>query len=195
MQNALLKNTERIGALTLFFVVLGCFGAFGYNLKTLNSVTFIGFLLVVSSFTVSVWHQFFARASMTLQRVVLSAMLLLYAAITFFIVGENFFYEILHADLPFWYLVSVYSLPAIALEGAIFTLIDELAFRHKEKRSQKQASFLFVAYAIVAVGANFAAILGYLSISHQLFFSRAVIVLVFISIISFIVMRNKHPSS
>lgn len=186
------QNTERFGALVLFFVILGSIGAFLSNTTSLNNTSFYGIVLVVCSLIVSVAHQIGKRTSKT--RIFLSGTLLVYAAMVFFI-NENYLDQVILAKIPFWYLVSIYSLPAIALEGAIFTLLDELRVYYKNDfRSQVLIVVLFALYALVAVSTNFAAILGYISIGHQVFFSRTILVLVIVSIVMFLVKFYKKDA-
>jgi predicted membrane protein len=184
-QIKLFKITEIIGILTLGLVV---HSLLTHSVEP-NILRTVGLVLATVSLVTATFYQFLHSNSFNRVRVALAGFLLLFSGYVFYFSPEYFQYS-LGLNLTFWDIVSVYSLPAIALEGAIFTLLDQLSYQYSDKRSRRLISFMFVFYAFFAVATNFAAIAGTIQISHQILFSRAIWLLVIISTGIYVVRRG-----
>ncbi len=101
----------------------------------------------------------------------------------------QFFYGALALRLPFWYRVSLYTLPAICVEGGLltlFTVFVERGLSHRSSRERMLISVLFVAYAVLTIGANFLVVNRVLSVEAHLALVRwflAIVAVLFIGIL------------
>lgn len=89
----------------------------------------------------------------------------------------DFFSIVLSVPMGFWLKVTAYSLPAICVEGGLLTLFT--VFRetklHITSGERDWVQVGFAAYAIIAMSVNFAVILGYGEIAHQIQFSQIIL--------------------
>lgn len=89
----------------------------------------------------------------------------------------DFFNIVLPVSMGFWLKVTAYSLPAICIEGGLLTLFT--VFRetklHITSGERDWLQVGFAIYAIIAMSVNFAVILGYMEIAHQIQFSQVIL--------------------
>lgn len=90
----------------------------------------------------------------------------------------EFFHTMKELPYSYWHRVSLYSLPAICIEGGLFSLFRGYLAYAAQKRTIREHQLLFIVfvlYATVAVSANFLAINNTISINEQLLFSRIIL--------------------
>lgn len=89
----------------------------------------------------------------------------------------DFFNTVLPVSMGFWLKVTAYSLPAICVEGGLLTLFT--VFRetklHITSGDRDWLQVGFPIYAIIAMSVNFAVILGFVEITHQILFSQIIL--------------------
>jgi dolichyl-phosphate-mannose--protein O-mannosyl transferase len=100
------------------------------------------------------------------------------AILVFFI--PEFFPYMIALQVPFWYKVSWYTLPAIAIEGGILTLFITAmesgmlaSFTDNEKRSM---GYTFAAYAVCTVAMNFFVLDNLATVESHILWSRIVVI-------------------
>ena len=109
------------------------------------------------------------------------SLVLFFAAVNMFFIHTNFFMLALQYHWNnYWVLVSYYSLPAIMLEGGLFTYFQYQIHTSSSvfisAREKKMFTIGIVAYLFFAISLNFLAISQVISISHQVNFSRMVLI-------------------
>lgn len=104
-------------------------------------------------------------------------LLVIAGSLVFFFI-PSFFLRTILLPIDFWYKVSFYSLPAICLEGGLFTLFTTHLASNTDysNRERKLLVACLVLYLIVGVSANFLALNGIISINHQITFSQIVVI-------------------
>jgi hypothetical protein len=171
---------ESLGIITLCLVVLGLTQAPWEYIGAQSSVVSLilqGLMALLVGVSIIRSLLKVAGASVRPSGVYGTALLII-GGVMFF-VFPSFFTIAYAAPWPhFWILVSYYSLPAIMIEGGLFTIFDALmrtrgAFVSPRERTASMT--LIILYLICAVSANFLALTGALSIEHQIWFSRGVV--------------------
>lgn len=173
---------ETIGQIILLLVVAAMLTyslpALGHSLTTsvyLMTGAIAG--LLVLSVTKTLFQKFNTKVL-----IVLGFTLIGIATFIFFGM-PSFFYEIKKLALPYWMLVSVYSLPAICIEGGLMTLFTVFFEKNADNYSKRERRLImscFILYAVLAFSANFLVIGDIVAIEHQLLFSRVIIAGVFL---------------
>jgi len=90
----------------------------------------------------------------------------------------EFFHTMKELPYSYWHRVSLYSMPAICIEGGLFSLFRAYLVYAAARRSTREHGLLFgvfLLYAIIAVAVNFLAINNTISVDNQLLFSRVVL--------------------
>lgn len=111
---------------------------------------------------------------------------------TAFLVPE-YFQEMIHLPVPFWYKVSWYTLPAIVIEGGILTLFVVLTEKGLLSRflprERALISCTFILYAAATVAMNFLVLDTQLTVASHIQWTR--IVLLIVTTISIIIGLQK----
>ena len=185
-----MKYLEKIGNLVLLLVFVAIirmpyFEMFSLDYKILIITMSIctGILCISSLF-----RNFFNIFSKKFL-VVLGFILLVQGIIVFYFF-TGYFYHTLQLPIPFWYVVSLYSLPAICVEGAIMThFIMFQDFIEKEK-IKKLFTLLFILYAGFAIGTNFLVLFKIIHVWDHVLFSR--VISIFTLLISSIIVSDQY---
>ncbi len=90
---------------------------------------------------------------------------------------SSFFSTILPIPMGFWLKVSIYSLPAMCVEGGLLTLFTVFNETRGKivMRENIMLQIFFLLYAVVTISINFFVIKGYLSTDHQILISRIIV--------------------
>lgn len=175
---------EILGTVVLCLVITALLGldiASIAGTRELTTVVYILALLVTTSIPMAILHITKRLGKYSFYRFWFGFLLLVSGGAVFYFV-PSYFYQLLSVDLPFWFKVSIYSLPAICVEGGLFTLFTD--FMESERRVTPREygllSFAFLLYTAGSVTANFMVILGNLAISHQILFARLIVTAVIV---------------
>ncbi len=195
MYKHIFGSIELVGALTIACVWLGviAFRALGFD--TSFGLIMLGMLLfatLVMLITIGrrlwVWYPLIT---------VLGVTLLLLGGMVALCMPEYFF-SAYALQAPYWLRVSVYSLPAICIEGGIFTLYIAFVEKGALFRTAREKLFMaigFLLYAITTVTANFMTINGSIAVHDHIQFARIVTLVVLILTIVVVSMSNKQSRS
>lgn len=184
----MLKIIETIGLFTLIIVILAISND-KRILATTDNITsfyayFIYVLLIVSAI-LSALNFYIKNKNLHLIRKYLGILLFVTGAIGFFFFPD-YFYNSISVQMPYWYQATLYTLPAICVEGGIFTLFSLHLLKIKNVRkieNENAINSLFLFYAVVMVGINFFVINKVIDVSIHLLVSKIVILLLIILII------------
>jgi hypothetical protein len=110
-------------------------------------------------------------------RTIFGVIILAVGASVFFALPE-YFSTLINAPLDFWILVSIYSLPAICVEGGLFTLFTEFLEHERRIKTHEYVwlSVVFLLYIGGSVTANFLVIQGVLTVENQVIFARFIVI-------------------
>lgn len=120
------------------------------------------------------------------------ALLVMGASIPYLV--PEYFHWAVNVHQWYWLRVSVYSVPAICIEGAIFTLfvvLHESGLEHRTEREKLLLTIGFVLYAILTVTANFLSINRVITVDSHILFSKIVAGVVFVFTFIMIVFHKK----
>lgn len=175
------KLVEIVGVITLLFTILGVITTINWTLMT--SVTFIiattGITLIILSLTGSLLRIIGFEKNLASIMLGISIALFIFSAITFFL-SPRYFTEMLMYPTHFWGIVSLYSIPAICAEGALFNFFFYFPPWRLTTSTIKIPSwygFVFIAYATLAILINFLALLKYITPSTHIIFARTILII------------------
>lgn len=127
---------------------------------------------------------------------VCGTVLLIMGASIPYLVPEYFHWAV-NVHQWYWLRVSMYSVPAICIEGAIFTLfvvLHENGLEHRTDREKLLLTIGFVVYATFTVTANFMSINKTISVdSHILFAKIVAAVVLFFTMIMVVLHKKSSP--
>ena len=122
------------------------------------------------------------------------ALLIMGASIPYLV--PEYFYWAVNVHQWYWLRVSVYSVPAICIEGAIFTLfvvLHESGLEHRTAREKLLLTIGFVLYAILTVAWNFMSINRSITVDSHILFAKIIAGIVFVFTL-IMIMFHKKPS-
>lgn len=122
------------------------------------------------------------------------ALLIMGASIPYLV--PEYFHWAVNVHQWYWLRVSVYSVPAICIEGAIFTLfvvLHESGLEHRTEREKLLLTIGFVLYAILTVTLNFMSINKSITVDFHILFSKVAAAIVFLFTL-IMIMFHKKPS-
>lgn len=180
---------ELLGVIVLILVLLGTTAALrtSLELSTSNRIA-VTMLLTAICFSIplSLLHILGYKVRSG-YRIIFGITLITLGSIAVYAI-PSYFHTMIRLPLYFWYKVSIFSLPAICIDGGLFTLFTELQ-ESKEglyPREVALLSFGFICYTVLAVTVNFVVLLMIWGVEHQIVFYRILIfftVLIFTSIL------------
>jgi hypothetical protein len=180
---------ELLGVIVLILVLLGTTGAIQTHLSIPTS-TSIAVTVLLTAICCSIplsLLRIFGHNVRPQYRIVFGVTLIALGSTIVYLL-PTYFYTMINLPLYFWYRVSIFSLPAICIDGGLFTLFTELQKSKKGLRPREMTllSFGFICYTVLAVTVNFVVLLMLWGVEHQLLFYRILIfftVLIFTSIL------------
>lgn len=112
-----------------------------------------------------------------------------------FFFNPEYFYTGVNLPMPFWFRVSFYTLPAIALESSIVTGFEYLLTQldNYSNREKKLTMFLFSLYTLMTMAINFLAIGEIIPVALHIMISKIVIASS-MAILIVTLLRKKHLS-
>jgi hypothetical protein len=122
------------------------------------------------------------------------ALLIMGASIPYLV--PEYFHWAVNVHQWYWLRVSVYSVPAICIEGAIFTLfvvLHESGLEHRTAREKLLLTIGFVLYAILTVAWNFMSINRSITVDSHILFAKIIAGIVFVCTL-IMIMFHKKPS-
>lgn len=124
------------------------------------------------------------------RRLVFGVILMLIGGVVVYLV-PSYFEVALGLEIGFWYKVSIFSLPAICIEGAVFTICTELQHTalSLNNREYRFLNWFFVIYIVGAVSTNFLVINRVWEVVDQVHFYR---IFVFLSVLTLSVLYLRH---
>lgn len=174
-----LDSVEAIGVVILLLVVTAIIGL-SFDWGRYPAPLYVGFNVLFFSIIVSI-----VSSLGRLLRIWRNDQFLAVWGIFLLIIGggalvflPEFFHTMKELPYSYWHRVSLYSLPAICIEGGLFSLFRAYLVYASHKRTSREHWLLFIVfilYATTAVGVNFLAINNTISIAHQLLFSRIIL--------------------
>jgi hypothetical protein len=173
--------TEILGLGVLTLVLLALFAIQTANYLHVPSTEYFAYiimtLLVVLSIVFGLLHAIQKLGFLTPIRIYFGVILLLTGGWVFFILPE-YFYILASSSLDFWYKVSIYSLPAICVEGGLFTLYTEYIERENDNSNRENTllSIAFLLYASGAITTNFLVLTNIITPDHQIIITRGILI-------------------
>ncbi len=125
------------------------------------------------------WRAQHYTTILTEARPVLGVLLVLLGMIAFFGLPQYFYTLADVLTLTFWERVSAYSLPAICVEGGLFTLCSTLLEAQEVYLSRRERTFVLIGMlssTTIAVAGNFLVLTGVIDIGAQVITARAILV-------------------
>lgn len=193
-KNKIILGIEVLGGIVLMFVCLALIS---------SAVVFPDYLQQVKILIYSMFFIAMAVATMTIFRTgkyikysmltVGGILLLILGASVAYLVPE-FFHWAINFDTFYWLVVSIYSIPAICIEGGIFTLFIvflETSLSNRSKREKYLIVTCFALYATLTVTTNFLTINGVITVDSHILFSRIVSAVAMIVAGSILYFENK----
>jgi|GEM_PF-2561553 len=174
-----LNAMEAVGVIVLF-LVLGAVAGMKLSWSAYPIAVYAGFVILVSSIVISLCSSLFRLSGLWSDDrfLVLWGIVLLVVGGSAIVLLPEFFHIMKDIPYSYWHRVSVYSMPAICIEGGLFTLFRAYTvYRQKVCTIREQGLLLagFSVYAVLAVAVNFLAIGAVLSVETQLLFSRIIV--------------------
>lgn len=171
-------SIELVGALTIACVWLGVLSFRSLQITGMPYLLvfgMLGFATVVMLVTIfrRIWPRY------TLIFVLGALLLVLGGSIAFFF--PQYFFDAYALKAMYWIRVSMYSLPAICIEGGILTLYIAFVEKGMGLRTDREKLLMaiaFVLYAIMTVTTNFMTINGTIAVQNHVWFAQAVTVFV-----------------
>jgi hypothetical protein len=138
---------------------------------------------IIASFTLSlVWLTTRSQPSPKTSLALGIILIAVGAAAVFFV--PEYFHTMYAVALPYWFRVSLYSLPAICIEGGMFNLFRGYLSSRKGMHTVREHRLLlamFIVYATVEVVTNFQAINGTILVSIQITLLRVIVAIVMVT--------------
>lgn len=156
------KVIESVGIITLLFTILGVVTAIDWSNMTPSTyyVSAIGISIISISLVCSVFRVYgFLKLTLKFMFII-SCVLFIFTTIIFFFFSQ-FFTETLNFPSHFWAVVSLYSIPAICAEGALFNFFfyyPPWSMAKSNITIPAWYGWIFVTYASCAILINFLAI-------------------------------------
>lgn len=185
---------EVVGAIVVFFVWLALTNfviAFPETTPSLSLVIYgmYGFATITMILTIFRSSKLISYRLLT----VMGILLLIMGASIPYIVPEYFHWAV---DIHEWYWlrVSVYSIPAICIEGAIFTLfvvLHENSLGNRTEREKILLTIAFVVYAVLTVTFNFMSINKSITVDSHILFAKIVAGVVLVFTMTMIALHEK----
>ena len=180
---------ELLGVIVLILVLLGTTAAVQTHLHLSPSISIAVTVLLTAiccSIPLSLLRIFGHRVRPQ-YRVAFGITLIALGSIAVYFI-PSYFHTMIGLPLYFWYKVSIFSLPAICIDGGLFTLFTELQESREGLlgREMLLLSVGFICYTVLAVTVNFVVLLMIWNVEHQILFYRILIfftVLIFASIL------------
>jgi hypothetical protein len=180
------KILEISGTITLILSILGLTDISTTSWQLLSTATLwcvgIGAALAIISIAITIAELTGKHIPVRL-RSAQTAILMVFGAIVFFCLPE-YLTETKALQENFWAIVSIYSLPAICVEGALFNMF----FYHSNKGDRKIYEYLFTAYATFAVGINFVSLSQVITTDQHILWARLVII---VAIMAFTIVKSR----
>lgn len=182
----ILRIIEIIGLIVLLLIITAISGM---KIEVHSQPVFVSLIalsvMVIISIFLSIGR--ILRLTRGIKNLIISGFVLLLSGGLVMIFIPEFFNIMKNIPYSYWHKVSVYSLPAVCIEGGLFNLFQAhvLSSRKTTKRENVFLFSGFLVYAITAVSINFFALSEVVSIKEQLMFSKNILLMTII--ISFVV--------
>lgn len=183
-----MKYIEFVGSIILILVITAGFLTAEFFMEPRSGIwvaVMLGsiFLLAVTSLVR------FAGYTSYRWLTILGAVLFALGGMVFFF-EEHFFMVALQLDQHFFGRLSMYTLPAICIEGGILTLFTVFLEKHRNQshKSLRIMRMLFMSYFIIMVTSNFLAVSLLINVSSHIIFSK----IMFCSMVIMVFILNKY---
>jgi hypothetical protein len=185
-----------LGVLVLVLVTIS-------NIRTISTVetsNIITSVTVSMSFAVCIGivlstHQLIHKNDFNVLRVIYGVIIMTLGGIVVYLL-PSYFHSYFDLPINFWKKVSLFSLPAICIEGGLFTLYTELEHIRLKllKREHRIVNIAFIIYTISAITTNFLVLNSVWPINEQLLFYRTLIaILTFVTLV--LILKRFFPKT
>ncbi len=194
MSKYIFLGIETIGAIVVLFVWLALTNFVIIFPQTIPMLSFVIYGMY-SFATITMILTIFRSSSLISYRLltVCGIALLIMGASIPYIIPEYFHWAVSIHEW-YWLRVSVYSVPAICIEGAIFTLfviLHENSLGNRTHREKLLLTIGFVVYAILTVALNFMSINKTITVDSHILFSKVVAGVVLVVALTMIALHEK----
>ncbi len=178
--NPIITVTEYIGAFVVGCVGLGLFTShviFPYNIPFGGYAAYVLYVCALIVMVCTIYRKFFLKFGITPKVLTIMGLVLLLAGSSMAFHSPEYFTWAVHLPVMFWLRVSIYSIPAICMDGATFTLFIvwfENTMKHRPVRENLLTEIAFVMYASFTITANFLAINFKIPVSEHILLSKVV---------------------
>ena len=193
MSKYIFLGIEIVGAIVVFFVWLALINfviAFPETKPPLSLIIYGMYGFATITMVLTIFRRFLASYRLI---TICGIILLIMGASIPYLVPEYFHWAV-NIHEWYWLRVSVYSIPAICIEGAIFTLfvvLHENSLGNRTEREKILLTIAFVVYAILTVTFNFMSINKSITVDSHILFSKIVAGVVFVFTMTMIALHEK----